>query len=151
MFIYIAITIISFVGMEVFSWAFHKYIMHGVLWNIHQTHHQHHKIQQNGSKNHFELNDIFSVIFGSISIFFIIFGLEVIFWTFFIGLGIVLYGFVYFILHDGFIHQRFPFIRNSNNKFIIAIRKAHFAHHKTHERDGSESFGLLFINKKFFQ
>ncbi len=146
--LYIVITILSFIGMEVFSWTFHKYIMHGILWNIHQTHHKHHT---NENKGKLELNDIFSMIFAAIAIFFIVIGLESVFWTFFIGLGICLYGLVYFIIHDGFIHQRFLFVRHSNNKLISAIRKAHFAHHKTHEKDGSESFGLLLISKKFFQ
>ena len=145
---YFIILIFTFLGMEIFSWAIHKYLMHGILWNIHQTHHQH---KTNAKSSILEWNDVFSLFFGSVAIFFIIIGIQYAFWALFIGIGISLYGLVYFILHDGFIHQRFPFIRHSNNKIINAIRKAHYAHHKTHEKDGSESFGLLWVHKKYYQ
>lgn len=50
-FIYIAL---GFAAMELSGWFIHKYVMHGPLWMIHKTHHQH-------SKSFFEWNDLFSL------------------------------------------------------------------------------------------
>ena len=36
-------TLTGFVLMELFSWVIHKFIMHGPLWKIHQSHHIHTK------------------------------------------------------------------------------------------------------------
>jgi beta-carotene 3-hydroxylase len=139
-----ALVCLTFAGMEVFSWALHKYVMHGFLWTIHQSHHSH-------RKGIFEINDIFSGFFGGACVFCIVYGLEKQPELLFVGIGIFVYGFLYFLLHDGFIHQRFPFFRKTNNKYIKALQKAHFAHHKHHQKDGGESFGLLWISKKYFK
>jgi len=42
----------TFIGMEGVAWFTHKYIMHGIMWNWHQSHHVHHK-------NALEKNDLF--------------------------------------------------------------------------------------------
>jgi len=135
--------LVGFVGMEIFSWFIHKYIMHGLLWKIHRTHH---------TKTHgfFELNDIFSLIFGSTAIVLIILGFENLDYRFWIGVGISLYGFSYFILHDVLIHRRLKFLKRPANSYLDAISKAHRDHHKSRERDGSVSFGLLIVPKKYY-
>jgi hypothetical protein len=46
----ISITIFTFFAMEFVAWFTHKYIMHGILWNVHLDHHQvdkNKKIQKN--------------------------------------------------------------------------------------------------------
>lgn len=134
--------LIGFCGMEAASWAIHKYLMHGILWKIHQTHHQ-------KQKSFFELNDIFSVIFASISIVLIVLGAKTWDFRFWIGLGIAIYGFVYFILHDLMIHSRIKLLRKSENWYLQAITKAHQKHHQSNQKE-SESFGLLIVAKKFF-
>lgn len=135
---------LGFIGMEIFSWFIHKYIMHGLLWKIHKTHHT-------KTKGFFELNDIFSFIFGSIAVILIILGLNNLDYRFWIGTGISLYGFSYFILHDVLIHRRLKFLKKPANNYLDAISKAHRDHHKTRERDGSVSFGLLLVPKKYFR
>ena len=30
----------AFVTMETVAWLAHKYIMHGILWNLHKDHHK---------------------------------------------------------------------------------------------------------------
>ena len=52
---YLALVILSFVGMEFMAWFTHKYIMHGLLWNWHEDHHKPHH-EKNGF---FEKNDLF--------------------------------------------------------------------------------------------
>jgi beta-carotene 3-hydroxylase len=37
---YMAITLISFLLMEVVTWCTHKFVMHGFLWVLHEDHHQ---------------------------------------------------------------------------------------------------------------
>lgn len=135
---------IGFIGMEFFSWFIHKYIMHGWLWSIHKTHHT----KTNGF---FELNDVFSLIFGSIAMILIIFGLADLDYRFWLGIGITVYGFSYFVLHDIFIHRRLKFLKRPTNSFLNAISKAHRDHHKSRERDGSVSFGLLIVPKKYYK
>lgn len=36
---YFFIIIITFVIMEAVVWLIHKYIMHGILWSLHEDHH----------------------------------------------------------------------------------------------------------------
>ena len=143
MLINILIVLGTLVGMEILSWAIHKYLFHGPLWFIHKTHHQ----QRHGF---FELNDVFSLGFGSLSIWLLWQGHQTLDFKFWIGAGIAFYGIIYFIFHDWFIHNRFKSFK-SENKYLKGIRRAHKMHHKSTERDGSEEFGLLIASKKYFK
>jgi beta-carotene 3-hydroxylase len=139
MLIFILLTILSFVGLEVFSYVAHRWFFHGILWRIHVTHHT---PRQGG----FELNDVFSIVFGSVSFAGLVSGNEI---AFPIGLGIAIYGFVYFIAHDLFTHRRFlPF--GSRNKILLTIRAAHQRHHQSSEKPGIEPFGLFLFNYREF-
>ena len=46
-------------------------------------------------------------------------------YLFFIGIGILVYGICYFIVHDVIIHQRFKWFKNIKWKYIQALRKGH--------------------------
>ena len=70
---------------------------------------------------------------------------------FFIGLGISIYGFAYFTVHDLFIHQRFNILRKSENRYFKAIRRAHKIHHKKLTKEGCENFGMLWVPIKYFK
>ncbi|MGW8121695.1 sterol desaturase family protein [Roseivirga echinicomitans] len=135
---------LGLVLMECFSWWIHKYIMHGVLWEIHKTHHRQ-------SKGYFELNDLFTVIFGGAAIVLIFLGIESLDYRFWLGCGISLYGMLYFILHDVLIHKRLNLLGRPKSKYLQAIAKAHRAHHKSKEKEDGESFGLFLIPKKYFR
>ncbi|MFY8132530.1 MAG: sterol desaturase family protein [Bacteroidia bacterium] len=129
---------IGFVGMEVASIFIHQFLFHGPLWFIHKTHHR-------PNSGFFELNDLFSLIFGGCSVYLIVTGASEMNASFFVGLGIALYGWLYFILHDIAVHRR---IKNKiffKNKYLNWVQRAHWEHHKTQERDGSVSFGLFWI------
>ena len=89
----------SFIFMESVAWFTHKYIMHGFLWNLHESHH----IERHGT---FELNDLFGIFFSVLSIVLIKLGFSTLNYLFWIGLGITLYGFAYFIFHDVIVHRR---------------------------------------------
>ena len=69
----------------------------------------------------------------------------------YIGIGIALYGFAYFIVHEIIIHQRIKIFRNINSKYIRAIKRAHKIHHKNIEKEDGESFGMLIVPLKYFK
>lgn len=135
--------VVGFVLMETFSWWIHKYIMHGVLWKIHKTHHQH-------TKGYFELNDLFTLLFGGAAVVLIFLGVENLDYRFWLGCGISLYGMLYFVLHDVLIHKRLKLLGRPKSKYLRAITRAHRAHHKSKEKDDSVSFGLFVVPKKYF-
>jgi len=136
-------TLMGFIATEAFSWWMHKYIMHGVLWKIHKTHHEH-------TEGTFELNDLFVVIFGGSAVVLILLGVETFDYRFWIGCGISLYGTLYFILHDVLIHKRLSWFNRPKTRYLKAITKAHRAHHKTKEKDDAVSFGLFMVPKEYF-
>ena len=137
------IVLATLAGMEAFSWCIHKYLFHGPLWFIHKTHHQ----QRHGW---LELNDIFSLLFAAIALYLMWLGNAALDYRFWIGSGISLYGTIYFIFHDGFIHNRYKSFK-SNNRYLSGIRRAHKIHHKSTEKNPSEEFGLLMASKKWFK
>ena len=130
--------------MEAVTWLTHKYIMHGVLWFLHKDHHQ-------PKYTHpFEKNDAFFVIFAIPSILLFYFGLVPnLNILFFIGLGILCYGIAYFLIHDVLIHQRFKWFKDTKNKFLLGLRKAHKIHHKHLGKEDGECFGMLYVPKKY--
>lgn len=143
--LYIGITLVTFMIMEGITWCTHKFVMHGFLWYLHEDHHQP-KYQ-----NILEKNDAFFVIFAIPSIALFYFGVNpVLNFKFFIGLGILLYGIAYFLVHDVLIHQRFKWFKNTKNKYLIGLRKAHKIHHKHLGKEHGECFGMLFVPKKYF-
>lgn len=143
--LYIAITVATFVVMEMVTWCTHKFVMHGFLWYLHEDHHQP-KYQ-----GIFEKNDAFFVIFAIPSMALMYFGFSpVLNFKFFIGLGILFYGIAYFLVHDVLIHQRFKWFKHTKNKYLIGLRKAHKVHHKHLGKEHGECFGMLFVPKKYF-
>jgi len=131
--------------MEALSWALHKFVFHGIFWKIHRTHHE---LGKEGAI--FELNDLFSAIFAFSSLLLIFLGIETFNVLFWIGIGISMYGFFYFVVHDGLTHRRFHLGKSPQQGYLAAIIRAHRAHHRTRGREGAESFGLLLFDKKFF-
>ncbi|MFD2890982.1 carotene hydroxylase [Flavobacterium chuncheonense] len=144
--IYVVVTLITFLLMEGITWCTHKFVMHGFLWYLHEDHHQP-KYQ-----GVFEKNDAFFVIFAIPSIALFYFGINPdLNFMFFIGLGILLYGIAYFLIHDVLIHQRFKWFKNTKNKYLIGLRKAHKIHHKHLGKEEGECFGMLNVPKKYFK
>jgi beta-carotene 3-hydroxylase len=140
---YILLTLAVFAGMEWVAWATHRYIMHGCLWSLHKDHHQPHK-------GHLEKNDWFALFFSIPSIAACVWGHQWGNpWLICIGLGILLYGLAYFFVHDIIVHQRVKWFTRSRNKYIRQLRWSHKMHHKHLDRKRGESFGFLFVEKKY--
>lgn len=147
--LYFAITGATVLAMEFVAWSAHKYVMHGFLWIWHEDHHK----PDHLSGQFFEKNDLFFLVFAIPSAASYIIGLSVpdMFWLTFVGIGISIYGVIYFLIHDVYIHQRFKWFRQLDNRYSRAILRAHGAHHANREKDAAESFGLLIVNPKYFQ
>lgn len=142
--IFFVVMLFTFLLMEGITWFTHKYIMHGFLWYLHEDHHK-------PTGQIFEKNDAFFLIFAIPSIASIFYGNFMgPFWIAAIGFGIAMYGLGYFIVHEIIIHQRIKWFTRSNNKYIKVIRWAHKMHHKHLEKEDGESFGMLWVAKKYW-
>lgn len=147
MLINILLLIAAFAAMEAVAWATHKYIMHGLLWNLHKDHHQ------KEEDSVFERNDTFFIFFAAPAIALFTLGyingiLDPKIW---IASGITLYGLTYFLVHDVFIHQRFRLFRQTDNAYFRAIRKAHKIHHKNTGKHHGSCFGMLWVPAKYLK
>lgn len=143
--LYFAITLLTFLGMEMVTWLTHKFVMHGFLWYLHADHHQ------PKYKLLFERNDLFFVIFAVPSILLFYFGINPeLNFNFFIGLGILFYGMAYFFVHDIIIHQRVKWFSRTNIGYFKGLRRAHKVHHKHLGKEHGECFGMLYVPKKYF-
>ncbi|MEL6530300.1 MAG: sterol desaturase family protein [Pseudomonadota bacterium] len=132
----IAVVLGALIGMELFAWYAHKYIMHGWGWAWHRDHHEPHD-------GYFEKNDLFAVVFGTINAAMYIFGAlywDALWWA---ALGVNLYGVIYAIIHDGLVHQRF-FRWVPKKGYAKRLVQAHKLHHATIGKEGGVSFGFVF-------
>ena len=98
-------------------------------------------------------NDFFFLIFAIPGSILTMYGIEIgiEFFPFWIGLGISIYGMAYFFVHDLFIHQRIKVLKNTKNKYLLAIRRGHKVHHKRLSKEQGECFGMLFVPLKYFR
>lgn len=142
----ILIVIVSFGGMEMVAWLAHKYIMHGIGWFLHSDHHR------KESEGFLEKNDAFFLIFAIPGILGLFLGMNAGYnFLFFIGLGITIYGFAYFLVHEILIHQRIKLFRHVDSIYLKAIRRAHKMHHKHLGKHDGESFGMLWVSMRYFK
>ena len=147
--LYFIITLGTAAMMEFVAWFTHKYIMHGILWVWHEDHHRPH---QEGD-GFFEKNDLFFLVFAIPSAICYTVGLSypTYFLLTFVGIGISIYGLIYFLVHDVYIHRRFKWFTQLDNSFSRAILRAHGSHHAIQTKENCDSFGLLVVDKKFYQ
>ncbi|HRG32849.1 MAG: sterol desaturase family protein [Saprospiraceae bacterium] len=140
---------LAFIGMEFMAWFTHKYVMHGFLWTWHEDHHKPHQLKE----GFWEKNDRFFLVFAVPSFLCYLFGslYPDLRWLLFIGIGISIYGICYFLVHDVYIHRRFEWFKPLDNTYSKAVLKAHGAHHAKQTKEDGESFGMLFVNPKYFR
>lgn len=130
--------VLSIVGMEIFAWWAHKYVMHGWGWGWHRDHHEPHD-------NALEKNDLYAVTFGTIVFAMFAVGYfvsELLWW---IAFGITCYGLIYTVIHDGLVHQRY-FKWVPKRGYAKRLVQAHKLHHATVGKEGGVSFGFVFAS-----
>jgi beta-carotene 3-hydroxylase len=136
------IVLATVLAMEGVAWASHKYLMHGFAWAWHRDHHEPHK-------GRFEKNDRFALVGAALSIALFALGSPMAagahaWWPgTWLGLGVLLYGVIYTLVHDGLVHQRW-FRWVPRRGYARRLVQAHRLHHATASRLGAVSFGFVF-------
>lgn len=129
--------------MEIVAWFLHKYVMHGLGWYLHEDHHRY-------TKGRFEKNDVFGLFFAILSFLLILTGFLGEFdIRFTIGIGVMLYGFGYFLVHDTFFHKRIKIKYQPNSRYIKRVLNAHYIHHQKSTAHEGICFGFLYASKKY--
>ena len=133
----LGLVISGFVGTEIFSIFLHRYIFHGLLWGVHKSHHE-------PRQGVFEDNDLFSLFFASVSIALIALGFFEPAYrpALFVGMGISVYGAIYFVVHDLMAHKRY-FPMKASNPVLAGLVKAHRRHHQRVDQEGQGPWGLF--------
>ncbi len=143
--IIILIVFATVFAMEWVAWASHKYIMHGWGWGWHRDHHEPHD-------NALEKNDLYGIVGAVMSISMFAIGSPLVLgesaWEpgTWVGLGIMFYGVIYTVIHDGLVHQRyFKYVPRSG--YAKRLVQAHKLHHATIGKEGGVSFGFVFARE----
>jgi beta-carotene 3-hydroxylase len=135
------IAMTALLAMEGIAWASHKYVMHGFGWAWHRDHHEPH----DGT---LERNDLFGLVGAALSISMFALGSPMVmgehaWWPgTWIGLGVLGYGVVYTLVHDGLVHQRW-FRYVPRRGYLKRLVQAHNLHHATVGKQGGVSFGFV--------
>jgi beta-carotene 3-hydroxylase len=136
------IVFVTILAMEGVAWWSHKYVMHGWGWGWHRDHHEPHD-------NALEKNDLYGIVGAVMSISMFALGSPLVLgeaaWppATWIGLGILGYGIIYTLVHDGLVHQRyFRWVPRSG--YAKRLVQAHKIHHATIGKEGGVSFGFIF-------
>lgn len=136
-----ATVIATVAAMELAAWSSHKYVMHGFGWAWHRDHHEPHD-------RLFEKNDLFALVGAVMSISMFALGSPLVMgrsaWEpgTWIGLGVLIYGVIYSLVHDGLVHQRY-FRWVPRRGYARRLVQAHRLHHATLGREGGVSFGFV--------
>lgn len=140
----VLIVTITFLFMEFVAWFTHKFIMHGVLWSWHRSHHS-------LRKGIFEKNDLFAVVFSIPAIILIITGslFQSVGLLMYVGFGITAYGIFYLLFHDILVHRRIKIKFKPKSRYLKRLIHAHYIHHQKHSKEGCEAFGFLYAPEKY--
>ena len=134
----VLIALVTCAAMELTAYSVHRWIMHGPLgWGWHRSHHE----PREGA---FEENDLYAVVFGVLAVALFWIGSQYAVWLWWVGIGVSLYGILYFCAHDGLVHQRWPFRYVPRKGYLQRLYQAHKLHHAVDGRDGCVSFGFLY-------
>lgn len=137
----VLLVIATVAAMEAVAWASHKYVMHGFGWAWHRDHHEPHD-------GFLERNDLFALVGAAMSISMFALGSPLVMgpqaWEpgTWIGLGILVYGIIYTLVHDGLVHQRW-FRYVPRRGYARRLVQAHNLHHATRSKEGGVSFGFV--------
>ena len=133
----VAVALVTVVAMEAFAWFTHRYVMHRWGWGWHRSHHEPHD-------ELLEKNDLYALVFAAVAVGLFVVGdlshpvVKA------VAYGVSLYGLLYFIVHDGLVHQRWPFRYIPHRGYAKRLVQAHRLHHAVKGRDHGVSFGFLY-------
>ena len=132
------IAAVAFVLMEPFTYAAHRWVMHGIGERLHRSHHR------NAARSEptlIEANDLYPVAFAGIVMGLLALGFNVSGFAVLVPvcIGITLYGATYFTVHDIYIHRRVALWGKSKPAILEHLADAHRTHHVTN----GEPYGML--------
>ena len=137
MLLWMALFLAGAIGMEGIAQLIHKYVMHGPLWIVHRTHHL-------PRRGRLEWNDLFQLVFAAPSLVLMYLGTmrgEPLLFP--VGLGMAVYGVANWAFHDVLVHRRIRHAWAPRRGYLRRIVHAHHVHHRTHTREGAQSFGFF--------
>jgi beta-carotene 3-hydroxylase len=122
----------AFAAMEPVTYAAHRWVMHGLGWVWHRSHHR-------AAAGRWEANDGFPVIFAALTITAMAVATHVrsLHLLLAVGVGVTAYGAAYGFVHDVYIHARFG--RLPVFAPFEHLKEAHALHHLF----GEEPYGML--------
>ncbi|MEO1190568.1 MAG: sterol desaturase family protein [Pseudomonadota bacterium] len=132
-----AIILATVIATEVAAAWIHRHVMHGWGWGWHRSHHE-------ARKGYFERNDLYSLPFAALSTALCVLGSLFFMPLLWVGVGLSVYGLLYYLVHDGLVHQRWPFRYVPRSGYLRRLYQAHRLHHAVNTKEGAVSFGFLF-------
>lgn len=126
-----------FLLMEGVAWWTHRYIMHGWGWGWHRSHHEPHD-------RVLEKNDLYAVVGSVVGSGLFVLALLTRSWALYaVATGVTAYGAMYGFVHDGLVHQRWPWRWMPRNGYARRLVQAHRLHHAVRTKHGAVSFGFI--------
>lgn len=128
----IATALVAFAAMEPVAYATHRWVMHGVGWGWHASHHA-------ARPTTFERNDLYPVTFASVTIVATAVASRRR-WrpVLAVAAGVTAYGAAYSVVHEIYAHRRAPALRRP-----AAPLEMLGSRHMRHHRRGGEPYGML--------
>ncbi len=129
----------AFLVMEPATYAAHRWVMHGIGWVLHRSHHAGRVTDLRARAAALEANDAFPCVFASCTILAMALGGRRPPPSAVIGVsaGVTAYGLAYGLVHDVYIHARLG--RPPGIAVLDRLADAHRLHH----RFGGEPYGML--------
>jgi beta-carotene 3-hydroxylase len=137
--LWMLVAALAFLAMEGLAWVAHRYVMHGWGWRWHRSHHE-------PGRRVLEANDGFSAIGAGLAIgLFLLAGQLASPMLQAAAVGVTAYGLTYWLVHDGLVHQRWPWRWSPRTGYLRRLVQAHRLHHAVRTREGALSFGFLIV------
>lgn len=134
----VLIAVAAFLLMEPFTYAAHRWVMHGLGERLHRSHHV------NAARNTptaWEANDVFPLVFATFVVGALALGFNVNGFAVLVPacIGVTAYGSAYFAVHDLYIHRRIRLLGDRRLAPLERLADAHRMHHATN----GEPYGML--------
>jgi len=135
----VLVALVAFVLMEPFTYAAHRWVMHGIGERLHRSHHLNAARSQ---QKLIEANDLYPMAFAAVIMVLLAVGFNVAGFAVLVPMctGITAYGAAYFTVHDIYIHRRIQMWGTSKPASLERLAEAHRTHHATN----GEPYGMLF-------
>jgi beta-carotene 3-hydroxylase len=126
--------------MEFWAALLHGRFWHGMLWNMHRSHHR-------PRHGHWEANDWLSLLHAPIAIAMILYGCRaepgvLREFVFAVGIGMTVFGLAYLLVHDGMVHGRLPMQWLLKYSYFKRVQACHELHHNLRYRGVPYGFFL---------